>query len=37
MNRSPSDALEHLAFKRRGAIHCARDDEPQYLDKLIDT
>ena len=21
----------------RGAIHCARADEPQYLDKLIDT
>ena len=37
MNRAPTDALEHLAFKRRGAIHCARDDEPQYLDKLIDT
>ena len=32
-----TDRLEHFAFKRRGAIHCARADEPQYLDKLIDT
>ena len=36
MDRAPTDGLEHLAFKRRGAIHCARADEPQYLDKLID-
>ena len=37
MNRAPTDALEHLAFKRRGAMNCARDDKPKYLDKLIDT
>ncbi len=37
MNRAPTDALEDLAFKRRGAIDYVRDDEPQYLDKLIDT
>ena len=37
MNRAPTDGLEHLAFKRRGAIHCAGADEPPYLGKLIDT
>ena len=37
MNRAPTDGLEDLAFKRRGAIHYARDDEPHYLDKPIDT
>ena len=37
MNRAPTDGLGHLAFKGKGAIHCARGDEPQHLDKLIDT
>ncbi len=37
MNRAPTDGLEHLAFKRRGAIHRALADEPQYLDKQADT
>ena len=27
MNRAPTDGLEHLAFKRRGAIHCAREGQ----------
>ena len=36
IHRAPADGLEHLAFKRRGAIHCARAGVPQYLDKLID-
>ncbi len=37
MDRAPTYGLEHLALKGRGAIHCARPDEPEYLDKLIDS
>ena len=36
MNRAPT-GVEYLAFKRKGAVHCARAAEPQYPDKLIDT
>ena len=33
MNRAPTDdEVEHLAFKRRGAINRARAAEPQYLE-----
>ncbi len=37
MHRVPTDGPEHLAFKCRGVIHCARADGPQPVDKLIDT
>ena len=34
MNRAPTYRLEHLGFQRRGAVHCARPDKPQYLGRL---